>query len=150
MHHVRLDSDLRVVSLLIEDLWPAMPPDAVAITEVQYQSLLANPMQRLVAGALTAYNPPADPLTQADYGQAIQRLIDEQARTRRYNDGASCASYAASTIPTWAAEAQAFVAWRDAVWAYAYAELAKVEAGERSQPSVDEFLAELPDIAWPG
>jgi len=32
------------------------------------------------------------------------------------------------------------------VWAYAYAELAKVMAGEREQPTVETFLAELPQM----
>lgn len=40
------------------------------------------------------------------------------------------------------------VAWRDAVWLYAYAELDKVMASEREQPSVDEFIGELPVIEW--
>lgn len=43
----------------------------------------------------------------------------------------------------------AFVAWRDAVWTYAYAELDKVLAAEREQPSVEAFIGELPVIAWP-
>lgn len=88
-------------------------------------------------------------LTAADYEQAIQKRVDATAAERRYSDGGSCSSYANSTNPAWAAEAQAFIAWRDAVWAHAYAEMAKVEAGERSQPSVEEFIAELPAMTWP-
>lgn len=88
-------------------------------------------------------------LTSDDYERAIQRRVDHTAAQRRYSDGASCASYTVSTNPVWAAEAQGFIAWRDAVWAHAYAEMAKVEAGQRAQPSVEEFLAELPAIIWP-
>jgi hypothetical protein len=88
-------------------------------------------------------------LTPDDYERAIQKYVDATAAERRYSDGGSCASYATSTNPIWAAEAQAFVAWRDAVWAHAYAELTRVEAGQRPQPSVEDFLAELPVIAWP-
>ncbi len=61
----------------------------------------------------------------------------------------TCSSYVNSTNVTWAAEAVAFVAWRDAVWVYAFAELAKVESGERPRPSVAEIVSELPPIAWP-
>lgn len=85
----------------------------------------------------------------SDYSRAIQSLIDATAAQRGYASGASCASYLGSTNAAWAAEAQAFVAWRDAVWIHAYAELAKVEAGERPQPAVAAFVEELPPIAWP-
>lgn len=83
------------------------------------------------------------------YLMSVQRHIDEVARSRQYNDGNSCASYVNSTNPVWVAEATAFVAWRDAVWAYAFAELEKVQKGERKQPTVEEFIAELPVIEWP-
>lgn len=83
-----------------------------------------------------------------DYRHAIQRLIDAQAQSRRYDNGNSLATYVTSSNPDWAAEAQAFVNWRDAVWVYAYTELDKVLSGEREQPSVEDFLKELPKIAW--
>ena len=83
------------------------------------------------------------------YRLAIQNHVDETARARRYDSGVSFASYVASTDPVWAAEAQAFVAWRDAVWLYAYAELDKVMEGEREAPSVEGFIGELPAIEWP-
>lgn len=79
---------------------------------------------------------------------SIQYHVDQTAQSRRYDSGNSLASYVASTNAAWAAEAQAFVAWRDAVWLYAYAELDKVLAGEREQPSVEEFIGELPVIEW--
>lgn len=89
------------------------------------------------------------PLTIDDYRLAIQALVDETAQQRNYDSGLTCASYVGSTNPLWASEAAAFVAWRDAVWAYAYAELAKVEGGQRPQPSVMEIVADLPVIIWP-
>lgn len=83
------------------------------------------------------------------YRIAVQDHVDVTARERRYDNGISLASYVASGNPTWSAEAAAFVAWRDAVWLYAYAELDKVTAGTRPQPGVEEFIAELPVIEWP-
>ena len=85
----------------------------------------------------------------ADYENAIQNLVDSTAREKQFRDGVTLASYTASTKPKWAAEAQAFVAWRDNVWFYAYGELAKVQAGQRSQPTVEQFLGEIARIAWP-
>lgn len=84
------------------------------------------------------------------FEDALQAHVDATARERTFRDGVTLASYVASTNPQWAAEAQAFVAWRDAVWAYAYGELAKVQGGLREQPTVEDFLTELPAIDWPG
>lgn len=84
-----------------------------------------------------------------EYENAIQSLIDETARSRRYKHGDAFASYFNSTVRPWKDEASAFVAWRDDVWQYAYSELSKVQAEEREQPSVADFLLELPEIVWP-
>ncbi|AZN72731.1 hypothetical protein D5400_16910 [Georhizobium profundi] len=80
---------------------------------------------------------------------AIQSHVDQTAQSRRYDSGNSLASYVASTNEAWAAEAQAFVAWRDEIWAHAYAELDKVTAGARPVPEVAELMAELPAMVWP-
>lgn len=90
-----------------------------------------------------------NPVGITDYENAIQDLVDSTAREKQFRDGVTLASYTASTKPKWAAEAQAFVAWRDNVWFYAYGELAKVQAGQRPQPTVEQFLTEIAPIAWP-
>lgn len=89
------------------------------------------------------------PQTIETYESAIQSFVDETARARQFRDGVTLASYVASTNPAWAAEAQAFVAWRDEVWAYSYQELARYLAGERQQPSIEQILSELPSVNWP-
>lgn len=89
------------------------------------------------------------PLALDDYKLAIVAHLDTKAQERRYDNAVSIATYVGSTNPQWAAEAEAFVAWRDAVWAYSYAELDKVLAGQRPQPTVEEFLGELPAMTWP-
>ncbi|MGD9921441.1 MAG: hypothetical protein AB7V13_08345 [Pseudorhodoplanes sp.] len=95
---------------------------------------------------------PAAPatLTPEQFQRAIERHVDSVAAQRGYSSAVSLASYVASSVPQWAAEAEVFVAWRDAVWVYALAELAKVMAAERSAPETAEaFITELPSIAWP-
>lgn len=84
-----------------------------------------------------------------DYKAAIVTMLDATAQSRRYDNAVSIATYVGSTIPQWAAEATAFVAWRDAVWAYAYTELDKVTAAQREQPTVADLVAELPAMVWP-
>ena len=85
----------------------------------------------------------------AQYRDAIQSMIDRTANERQYDDGSSLASYVNSTIPEWANEAQAFVVWRDQVWAYAIEELAKVQNAEREQPNLEDSLDEIPSFNWP-
>lgn len=84
-----------------------------------------------------------------DYQTAIQGKVDATAASKQFNDGVTLASYKDSTIPAWSAQAASFIAWRDQVWSYAYTELAKVEAGQRAQPTVSDFLAEMPVMSWP-
>lgn len=90
--------------------------------------------------------PPPDVHT---YTAAIDAHVEAVARGRSYNGAAHMASYVASTVPQWAAEAAAFVAWRDAVWVEALGELAKVTGGAEAPPTVAELVAALPAIQWP-
>lgn len=132
---------------------------AIEITDAQYEEAL----NAIIDGRAVSINggfsiidapsaeaPASDQPTMADYEDAIQAIVDGTAKTKMFRDGVTLASYIASTNPVWAAEAQAFVGWRDSVWTYAYAELAKVQAGEREQPTVADFILELPTITWPG
>lgn len=80
---------------------------------------------------------------------AIDNYVEESAKGRSYNGAAHLAGYAASTVPQWAAEAQAFVAWRDQVWQAAFAMLAQVEAGAIPSPTPAEAVAAMPAITWP-
>lgn len=92
---------------------------------------------------------PPPPLTQADFSAALQAHIETTAASRGYDSSASLVSYSESTNAQWANEARAFIAWRDAVWEYAYAVLASVEPGQRSAPTVHGLISELPTLVWP-
>lgn len=85
----------------------------------------------------------------ADYEAAIDGLLDAAARSRGYKSEASILSYAVSANPAWSAEAQAFAAWRDAVWLAAYSLLAAVNAGQTEAPTVSELVESIPAIKWP-
>lgn len=93
--------------------------------------------------------PEPAPITVDDFRRAIQSHIDATAQQRSYDSGVTCSSYVGSANQAWAAEASAFVAWRDAVWSHAYAELANVEGGHRDEPTIEAILAELPPMIWP-
>ncbi len=87
-------------------------------------------------------------LTELDYEAAIQELIDTTAQERSYSSGVNAVSYANCGNAKWEAEADAFKAWRTSVWAFAYEQFDLVQSGQRPQPTVAEFLAEIAPIDW--
>lgn len=91
----------------------------------------------------------AQVLTESDYVTAIQSMLDAKARERNYDGILSACTYATSTFPKFAAEGQACVAWRDAVWSQCYAILGAVQAGQRAQPTIEQVIAEMPALVWP-
>ena len=86
---------------------------------------------------------------QAEMVSHIDNLVEETAQSKDYKNAASLAGYKDSTVAAWAAEASAFIDWRDDVWVAAYAILSDVLAGEREIPTPAEMLAEMPAIVWP-
>jgi HSP90 family molecular chaperone len=84
-----------------------------------------------------------------EYTEALELKVNQTAAEKTYSSGISCASYVASTNAQWASEAQAFVAWRDAVYAYALTILNQVQSGEIQDLSLEDFISSLPQMVWP-
>jgi hypothetical protein len=84
----------------------------------------------------------------AAYKAAFDAHLDAVAQQRQYDNRLTIAAYLGSTNPQWSAEAQAFIAWRDAALAYMFEQLAAVEGGEIEAPTIAEFIAGLPSIGW--
>ena len=84
----------------------------------------------------------------AKYTKAVDELLLKTARSRGYDSAYTCLSYLQSTDEKWRNEAVAFNSWRDSVWNKCHEVLNAVEAGKRVAPTVDELLAELPEIVW--
>ncbi|MBB3288149.1 MULTISPECIES: hypothetical protein [unclassified Rhizobium] len=131
----------------------SIPAGTIEIDDSQWMEFLSNAgCRKWLNGQLVEYTPPPPIPTLADYTAAITRMLDAKAQERRYDNAVSIATYAGSSNAAWSAEAQAFIAWRDQIWAYCYAELDKVQAGEREQPTIAEFMAELETqfpLTWP-
>lgn len=123
--------------------WGGILPEWLPVPDDVFGGYIQNP-----DGTFSEPAPVAAVPNLNDYEAAIQGYVDDTARSKLFRDGVTLASYTASTNPQWAAEAEAFVAWRDQVWAYAYQELARVQGGDREQPSVTQILSELPLINW--
>lgn len=95
--------------------------------------------------------PPQPTITQiiATLEAAVQTYIDSIAAKRGYDTGVSCASYATSTIPQFAADAKAFIAWRDSVWvACQTLENTDMAAIPPIIPTLVEVIAALPTAPW--
>ena len=108
---------------------------------------------------LKGYEPVIDPeeekkidLNQkiAQIENAVQKLIDDTAALRNYDNGFTCVSYFNSTDETFKAEARAFNYWRDQLWRKCYEILDDVLAGkiDSEQVNVDYVLNLLPEIEW--
>jgi hypothetical protein len=81
--------------------------------------------------------------------RAVQSHLDREAQERNYDGILSLCTYATSVNPKFAAEGQAGVEWRDAVWAKCYEILTDVQAGTRPAPTAEHLISELPTFAWP-
>lgn len=77
---------------------------------------------------------------QAQISAAVERHVEAQAQALGYASAAALTGYLGSTVAPWAAEARAFVTWRDAVWTKVFA----LSAGAVASTS-DAVLAALPD-----
>lgn len=84
-----------------------------------------------------------------DYKVAIQAHIDAVARAKDYDNGVSLAGYKGSSVEAYAADAEAFTAWRDPLWPAVFSLLAGVQSGTIQQPSIAGLIGMLPDPPWP-
>lgn len=90
------------------------------------------------------------PVTVEAYKSAIQLHMDAAAQSAGYDDIKTAVTYAEEpSVAKFQAEGQAFRAWRSKCWAYCYEQLALIQGGKRSQPTIPELLAELPPLELP-
>lgn len=78
----------------------------------------------------------------------VQAYMDTTAQTRGYDNIHTACSYANSTDEVFKAEGTACLAWRDSVWRKCYNILDEVKTGIRPIPTLEEVIAELPELKW--
>jgi len=130
-----------------------MPSDVVDLSDEEYQALYAGlcaGKMIVVQEGVPTLSTPA--LTQEEtigrYEAALDNHLDSVARQHRYNSRITFALRAGYPGP-FHAEGVAFATWMDACNAQAYQMLEDVLAGRRPLPTVDDFLAALPEFVMP-
>lgn len=78
----------------------------------------------------------------------VQNWMDEVAMSRGYDGILSACSYIDTGVERFDIEGAQARRWRSQVWAYCYAYLDEVLAGNRNIPSLEELIEELPKIDW--
>lgn len=92
--------------------------------------------------------PPKTPeQIQKDLTDAVQRHLDNVAKTRGYDGILSACSYAAHPNP-FQSEGIAALNWRAAVWVQCYQVLDAVKSGAIEIPTAEQLVAGLPPINW--
>jgi len=89
---------------------------------------------------------PPPPPAVSDYDAAMERHLLAERTARGYTTREPD-SYLSSSVPRWKQDAEDWVAHRDAVMEYALGVM-KEYASTGAIPSLDEFVAGLPAIAW--
>lgn len=89
-----------------------------------------------------------DPLPADVVRERITWWLDSVVQAKGYDNIVSCASYANSTDPTFKADAQAAIAWRDAVYRRGYEILADIPDGVTTPDDVMALLPQPAEYGW--
>lgn len=85
------------------------------------------------------------PLTVDDYAESVQVTLDAQAKSMGYDSIFTAISYEGDSFQKFNDDAVSLKEWRSLMWQVAYSTLAQVESGDTAQPTIEEFLDNLPD-----
>jgi hypothetical protein len=89
-------------------------------------------------------------MQQKFYSEAVQIHMDAAAALHGYDSIKTAVTYADEpAVPKFQIEGLAFRAWRSLCWDYCYTQLAAVLAGHRTQPTIEQLIAELPSLDLP-
>lgn len=124
-----------------------LPDDAVEITDELWQSLLDGQSQGKIISANASGMPyledkpaPTKDQTISNISVYIQQYLDNGAKAWGYDSIVSGCSYANSTNPQYAADANTLIGWRDSVWEWSNAKFETVAPGT----TPEEFMLGIP------
>lgn len=79
---------------------------------------------------------------------AVQTHLDKKAKSMGYDDIDTIAKYIGYDNP-FRVECELLGSWCASVWAYCYQALGDVTGGTRTEPTIEELIAELPLLVLP-
>lgn len=131
-----------------------IPNDVIEISDETFYEVIARHVEGKVRShdskgypILVDAPPPTDQQLRKQYEVAIQNHMDSTAQSAGYDDIYTVVTYAEEpSVIKFQNDGKAFRKWRSLVWAYAYEQLDLVLSGERSIPTIDEFILELPQL----
>ena len=134
--------------------WPA---DAVEIDAATHATFTGKAPEGSELGADAQGAPAWVKVAPAAQGEANAKLLtawvntrlDEVAVQYGYDNILSAVSYAGDPHPVYAADGDAFKAWRSAVWSAATAAIAAAKGGTAPMPTRAAFVAVLPAYVAP-
>lgn len=116
------------------------------------ETIIAGPLRNddgRVFQSWTVEVPTVEAIT-AQFVHAASNLLDTTAQAHGYDNINTVVSYAEEpAVVKFQQDGIAFRKWRSEVWDYAYTQMSLVKTGVRAQPTVSEFLVELPQLVNP-
>jgi len=154
MYHVELKQSGAIANLFRGD---NLPDAHIEIDDEFAAELMAHPigfgLWDYVDGSFV-FNTEREAALQAvkkksELAEIIQSHLDSEAQSKGYDSIFTAVTYADEPANlTFQTEGQALRAWRSNVWASCYAMLAEWEAGNITEPTIDEVLAQLPQVTY--
>lgn len=83
------------------------------------------------------------------YRDEVNTALYQTAQSKQYDNQLSIVTYINSSNTQWKAEANAFITWRDALFAYAINIENQVQSNSIPAPTLESFIAGFPTITWP-
>lgn len=139
MYHITQEQNGLITGrYLIEIHGDRIPADAIEVSEELFNASIQMQRPALINGELVELPPEAPTPEQLaqQAKSAIYALLDQTAQQYDYRNFAEVSQFLNSGV--WKAEAEALLAWQDAVWLKAYALL------KEQIESVEGFVAQLP------
>lgn len=137
------------IDCLITGMSGEVYPYTVSPDDIEDKELF-DMMKAGVLGVVVPYTPPVVTETEkiAIINQAVTEMLDKEAAKRGYANIQSAALRAGYQGP-FHLEGVAYAVWMDACWEFCYSSLAKIRAGNMLEPTLEEFLAMMPELNLP-
>lgn len=150
MRYAYFNPEGRVDTAHNDDTLKVVPEGAVELTQAQFEDRFNLMYRDGNLSKVPFITPKSLDQVVSELTNAVQKRLDDFARTRNYDGIISACTYATSAVAKFKAEGQACVNLRDATWSAAYNILSKVQDGTRPMPaSIADIEADLPALVWP-